>query len=133
MNRLLLISICALLGFASCTNSQKQAPTTETDTIEVVDIDAVETINDNSEKAESSKEISESAKQKACSELKSWGAKDAYFDGNYLCYVVSESEISTSAYEVGKAMYTMFEDVDGLQGIKVVSAETKKVLATYPE
>lgn len=76
--------------------------------------------------------VSQAEKDKACSELKSYGAKDAYFEDDYLCYVVEESDLSASAYEVGKALYPMFEDIKGLKGIKVVSATNHKIMGVYP-
>ncbi len=119
------ILACLLSG---CNNSSKnnsnslnsyKEPATETE----ITVDKSET---------EQKGIKESDKKRAISELKSWGAEDAYFDSeDYLCYVVSETSISTKPYEVAKALYPMFRDIKGLKGIKVVSAETKKVLATY--
>lgn len=127
----LLILVCAIgtmIGFSACgskTEKNTESFNLDSDTTEVPAI--VEEVTDVTEEG-----VSESDKSRACSELKSYGAKDAYFEDDYLCYVVSESDLSASPYEVGKALYPMFEDIQGLKGIKIVSANNHTILETYP-
>lgn len=126
--------ICLLaLGVLSCENQNdrpKEVINDNPKTPTIID-DTIENNNENLTSA--NEDISESDKQKVCSELKSWGTEDAYFEDNYLCYVVRKDNLSASAYEVGKAMFSLFEDINGLKGIKVISFETKKELGSYPE
>lgn len=77
------------------------------------------------------KEILE-AQKKACQELKSWGAKDAYVDTDgYLVYVVNKQEITTSGKDVAKSMYELVSDVPGIKGVKVVDKKSKEELGRY--
>lgn len=125
---ILVSAICTMIVFSACgrkTEKSTESYTLDSDTTEVPSI--VEEVTDVTEEG-----VSESDKSRACSELKSYGAEEAYFEDDYLCYVVSESDLSASPYEVGKALYPMFEDIQGLKGIKVVSATNHTVLGTYP-
>lgn len=73
-------------------------------------------------------------RKKAADELKSWGAKDAYFDKDgYLVYEVASTDLSASADEVAREMYEMFGDTPTLEGICVVDYIDKKELGCYPE
>ena len=114
-----------------CGNNHKQSEKVDTN-VTIVETATMES-TDSYEESATTKGVSENDKIQAISDLKSWGAVDAYFDGDYLCYVVSESSLSASPREVGKAMYPMFSDIVGIKGIKIVSAESRKTLDTYPE
>lgn len=71
-------------------------------------------------------------RNKACNELKSWGARDAYYDEDgYLVYGVLRSDLSANANDVAMSMYQMVSDVPGTKGCKVVDVKTKKVLGRY--
>lgn len=74
------------------------------------------------------------ARKKAADELKSWGAKDAYFDkSGYLVYEVAQTDLSASADDVAHEMYKLFMDTPTLNGIRVVDYIDKKELGRYPE
>jgi hypothetical protein len=81
--------------------------------------------------AEPSADDIQSAQEKACNELKSWGAEDAYFDDNYLCYVVAPEALSATADEVAEQLFPMFEDVPNIKGIKVISSTDNTELGSY--
>lgn len=71
-------------------------------------------------------------KKKVANEIKSWGAKDAYFnEDNYFVYCVDPDEISGSADEVARAMFPNVEEVHGVKGCIVVDFKTKKELGKY--
>lgn len=124
--RTLYIALTAII-FAGCGNSAKQVEQVDTNEPVVEEV-VTEVVEEGT-----SEGVSEHDKNRAISELKSWGASDAYFEDEYLCYVVSEPSLSATPYEVGKSLYPMFSDIQGIKGIKVVSAESKKTLATYPD
>lgn len=69
------------------------------------------------------------AQHKAVSQLKSWGAKDAYISSDkYLVYVVDEASLAATPNEVARSMYELFSDVPGIVGVRVVSASSKRKL-----
>lgn len=68
----------------------------------------------------------------ACAELKEWGAKDAYMDGDVIVYVANESDITGNPYDVAWNWYGMYKDVPGVKGFRIVSASTKETLGEYP-
>ena len=68
----------------------------------------------------------------AIAELKSWGAKDAYMDGDVIVYVADESDITGNPYDVAWNWYGMYKDVPGVKGFRIVSASTRKTLGEYP-
>lgn len=71
-------------------------------------------------------------RDKACNELKSWGARDAHFDEDgYLVYGVLRSDLSANANDVALSMYQMVCDVPGTKGCKVVDLKTNKELGRY--
>lgn len=73
-----------------------------------------------------SEDTAKRKQQKAVSELKSWGADDAYFDeSGYLVYVVDINKLSDSPDNVAKSLYPMFEDTPGIKGIKIVSSNDR--------
>lgn len=73
-----------------------------------------------------------SAQEKAVSQLKLWGAKDAYISSDkYLIYVVDEASLSASPDEVAHSMYDLFSDVPGIVGIRVVSASSGRTIGEY--
>lgn len=74
----------------------------------------------------------ETLRRNACNDLKSWGAKDAYFDEDgYLVYCVSRSDLSASGNDVARSMYQMVYDIPGTKGCKVVDVKTKKELGRF--
>ena len=72
----------------------------------------------------------EKIERKTISQLKSWGAVDAYFDDHVLVYIVNDSDISGNPNMVAKSVYELFPEVP-LYGVRVVSASTKKTLGEY--
>lgn len=71
-------------------------------------------------------------KNKVADEIKSWGAKDAYFnEDNYFVYCVDPEDLGASADEVAKAMFPNVEEVPGVKGCIVLDFKTKKELGKY--
>lgn len=71
-------------------------------------------------------------RNKVIQEIKSYGAKDAYFDKNgYFVYCVVQSDITATPNAVAKAMYPMVQDVPSTKGCIVVDFYTKKELGRY--
>jgi len=87
------------------------------------------------EQAEKPETIDTAAvRDKAAEELKSWGAKDAYFDkAGYLVYEVASSDLTASAGKVAYEMYKIFSDTPTLKGIRVVDYIDKTELGRYPK
>ena len=73
-----------------------------------------------------------SLRNKAAHEIKSYGAKNAYFDKNsYFVYCVAQSDITSAPDEVAKSIYSMVQDVPGTKGCIVSDFYTKKELGRY--
>lgn len=71
-------------------------------------------------------------KKKVADEIKSWGAKDAYFnDDNYFVYCVDPSDLATSGDEVAKSMFFNVQEVPGVKGCIVLDYKTKKKIGKY--
>ena len=71
-------------------------------------------------------------KLKSISEIKSWGAKDAFFDDdNYFVYGVEPEDISGSADDVAEAMFPNVEHIPSIKGCKVMNITTKEIIGKY--
>lgn len=93
-------------------------------------------VNQNNNKSEDMNNISndsiEILKLKSISEIKSWGAKEAFFDDeNYLVYGVELKDISGSADGVAEAMFPNVEHIPGINGCKVMNITTKEIIGIY--
>ena len=109
------------VGMVSCGNSTKtvQVNSQQTDTLVV-------------EQSQSEPVDTAAMRSKAAEELKSWGAPNAYIDGQgFLVYEVHSTDISADPDKVASDYYFMFTE-SLIEGVKVVDIDSKKLLGSYP-
>jgi len=122
MKKLTLFAFAVLMTACGGGNTKRTTPIEESTPIIADTTETVETID------------TVAVRKKAVDELKSWGAKDAYFDkAGYLVYEVASTDLSASANYVAHEMYKLFSDTPTLKGVRVVDYIDKRELGRYPE
>lgn len=133
MKKLSFLLVALSMLVISCNNQQEQQQSPASSVSEVVEeVPAIEEAPAAVEEPAADGEEAKAAQKKACNELKSWGAKNAYVDNDgYLVYEVNKSELSASGNEVAKSMYDLVGYVPGIKGVRVVDYNSKAELGKY--